>query len=184
MLFTCFTDPVILNPNTAHPCLKLSDNLTEVMCQDQHEQLPENPERFDHYLWVLGSEGFKSGTHCWEVEVENSAEWALGVVTGCVRKHFYRAGVWKSLCQNGRYGASAYGKSTIIFRLEKDLQRIRVLLDWDNGHVLFSDPITGRNLKIFFYNFTDKVYPYFCNQCKTHPLRILPESVRESDCRT
>ncbi|KAK3548979.1 hypothetical protein QTP70_024802, partial [Hemibagrus guttatus] len=171
----CKYYPVVLNPNTAHPRLSLSDDLTMFVCQDQHKQLPENPERFEHHLWVLGTEGFNSGTHNWEVMVENSVEWALGVVTGYKTRGFYYAGVWKSHYQNAVYGASASDGSTTILKLKKDLQRIRVELDWDHGHISFSDPITGRNLKTFWYNFTDRVYPYFCNQCVLYPLRILPE---------
>lgn len=166
---------MILNPNTAHPRLNLSDNLTMFVCQDQHKQLPENPERFEHHLWVLGSEGFNSGTHSWEVEVENSVEWALGAVTGYKTRGFYYVGVWKSHYQNARYGASASNSSTTILDLKMDLQRIRVELDWDHGRIAFSDPITGHNLKTFWYNFNDRVYPYFCNQCVLYPLRILPE---------
>ncbi|XP_060780324.1 E3 ubiquitin-protein ligase TRIM35-like [Neoarius graeffei] len=181
--------PVILNPNTAHPRLYLSDDLTEFVCQDEHEELPENPERFDHHMWVLGSDGFNSGTHCWEVNVENSVEWALGVVTGHVGKRgFYRVGVWKSHYQNATYGVDASEGSATILKLKKDLKRIRVQLDYDHGHISFSDPTTGRNLKTFFYSFTDSVYPYFCNQCKLYPLRILPAktsvSVERSNCIT
>ncbi|XP_046719889.1 zinc-binding protein A33-like isoform X1 [Silurus meridionalis] len=168
--------PVILNPNTAHPRINLSHGLTEFVCQDRYEQFPQNPERFEHHLWVLGSEGFISGTHCWEVGVENNAEWALGVVTGDVKKrNFYSAGVWKSHYQNMTYGASASGGSTTILRLNKGLQRIRVQLDWDHGHISFSDPITGHNLKTFSNSFKGRVYPYFCNQCDLYPLKILPE---------
>lgn len=189
MSFTSFTDPVVLNPNTAHPRLNLSDDLSMFVCQDQYEWLPENPERFNHHLWVLGSEGFNSGNHSWEVELENSAEWALGVTTDDISKRcFYSAGVWKSRCQNVMYGASASGGATTILKLKKDLQRIRVDLDWDHGRISFLDPVTGHNLKTFFYNFTDTVYPYFCNQCDLYPLRILPEetfiSVEQSGCST
>lgn len=166
---------MILNPNTAHPRLSLSGDLTTFVCQARHEQLPENPERFEHHLWVLGSEGFNSGTHSWDVKVENSKEWALGIVTGNVKRHFYRAGVWKSHYQNVTYGASNSEGSTSILKLNQDLQRIRVQLDWANGLISFSDPITGQNLQTFSYNFTDSVYPYFCNLCELYPLRILPK---------
>ncbi|XP_029594139.1 tripartite motif-containing protein 35-like [Salmo trutta] len=58
--------PVILDPNTAHPCLILSDDLTSMRFSDEIRLLPDNPERFDNYGMVLGSEGSDSGTHSWD----------------------------------------------------------------------------------------------------------------------
>ncbi len=73
--------PVILDPNTAHRALVLSDDLISVRYSDDDQPVPDNPERFDRCLCVLGSEGFNSGTHCWDVEVKQSSVWSLGVTT-------------------------------------------------------------------------------------------------------
>ncbi|XP_038160050.1 tripartite motif-containing protein 35-like [Cyprinodon tularosa] len=56
--------PVILDPNTAHPGLRLTKHLTGVKWGESQE-LPDNPERFNSSSIVLGSEGFTSGIHSW-----------------------------------------------------------------------------------------------------------------------
>ncbi|XP_065327888.1 E3 ubiquitin-protein ligase TRIM35-like [Pelmatolapia mariae] len=67
--------PVILDPNTAHPRLYLSDDLTSVRRGDTKQQLPDNPERNTYSATVFGSEGFSSGKHSWVVEMGDHPEW-------------------------------------------------------------------------------------------------------------
>lgn len=74
--------PIILDPNTAHPTLHLSMDLNSVRHAEQPLERPENPERFSKAVFVLGSEGFSSGTHCWDMEVEDHPNWIIGAVKG------------------------------------------------------------------------------------------------------
>uniref|UniRef100_A0A8B9H3H6 Uncharacterized protein n=1 Tax=Astyanax mexicanus TaxID=7994 RepID=A0A8B9H3H6_ASTMX len=170
-----FPAPVILDSNTAHRRLALSNDLTSFVCQDEHRQIPENPERFDHHLWVLGSEGFSSGSHYWDVEVENCKEWALGVVTGAMQKgKTFFSGIWKCHYENILYGASSTGGPTDILKVRGSLRKIRVQLDWDEGKALFYNLNNGRPLQTFSHKFTAPVFPYFCNQCKTSMPTSIP----------
>ncbi|XP_051743928.1 nuclear factor 7, brain-like isoform X2 [Ctenopharyngodon idella] len=159
--------PVILDPNTAHPSLVLSDDLTIMACGLINQLLPNNPERFDKYLCVLGSEGFNSGTHCWDVEVDERSSWSLGVTTASKRRKgrvFFNADVWSVM----------YGPFQLPgFRVKQKLECVRVDLDYDRGTVSFSDPVTNTHLHTFTTTFTIPVFPFFYSQ---FPLRISPLS--------
>ncbi|CAM5092287.1 unnamed protein product, partial [Natator depressus] len=56
---------VSLDPDTAHPSLKVSENRRSVKWRGLQQDVPDNPERFDSETCVLGSEGFASGRHYW-----------------------------------------------------------------------------------------------------------------------
>ncbi|XP_052462985.1 nuclear factor 7, ovary-like [Carassius gibelio] len=157
--------PVILDPNTARPDLVLSDDLTSVRWSGNKQPLPDNPERFDYYSCVLGSEGFNSGTHCWDVEVKESLGWRLGVTTASNQRKgrvFFNTDVWSVQCGwSNQFG----------FPVKQDLERVRVYLDYERGTVSFYDPVTTTHLHSFTTNFTDTLFPFFFS---TDSLRILP----------
>ncbi|XP_051722886.1 nuclear factor 7, brain-like isoform X2 [Ctenopharyngodon idella] len=157
--------PVILDPNTVSPRLVLSDDLTSVRYSRIIQPLPDNPERFDWYECVLGSEGFNSGTHCWDVEVKESSDWTLGVTTASNQRKgggFFNTDVWS--VSNGCTAGSS-------FRVNQDLDRVRVNLDYDRGRVSFSDPVTNTHLHTFTTTFTHTLFPFFW--CHDGSLRIL-----------
>ncbi|XP_030648148.1 uncharacterized protein LOC115828326 [Chanos chanos] len=168
--------PVILDPNTAHPQLILSEDLTSVRLSDERQQLPNNPERFDKYPCVLGSEGFNSGTHCWDVNVENTTEWDVGVATESNQRkgRGVHDGIWRVGYGSGRYQSCSPGQKLITLTFKKKLRRIRVQLDWDRGKVSFSDPLTNIHIHTFTHTFTERMFPFFFDAFKLSPLRILP----------
>ncbi|KAM3590577.1 uncharacterized protein V6R79_012112 [Siganus canaliculatus] len=58
---------VTLDSSTAHPRLLMSEDMKSVRCGDRHQLLPDNMERFDRVVCVLGRELISSGRHYWEV---------------------------------------------------------------------------------------------------------------------
>ncbi|XP_062307321.1 E3 ubiquitin-protein ligase TRIM35-like [Osmerus eperlanus] len=153
--------PVILDPNTASPWLSLSDDLTSVRYTGSW-QLPDNPERNTKYTTVLGSEGFSSGKHSWEVEVGDHPHWNIGVARESVdRKGEIKVspkyGVWCIKQMSGKY-TNGLGKT---LPLKRRLQSIRVQLDWDRREVSFYDPEDMTHIHTDKDSFTEKLYPYF-----------------------
>ncbi|KAL7859121.1 hypothetical protein SRHO_G00142680 [Serrasalmus rhombeus] len=169
--------PVTLDPNTAYPYLHLSDDLTAVENRNQRSSLPDNPERFDECLCVLGSEGFNSGIHCWDVQVRDSENWSLGVITesGPRKGISFWGSVWSLLKDksSNTIWIRCPGQSDHSFTPKEKPQRVRVQLDWDRGKVTFTDLLTNTHLHTITHTFTQRVLPYFYNR-SVHPLRILP----------
>ncbi|KAL6483756.1 hypothetical protein MHYP_G00086280 [Metynnis hypsauchen] len=169
--------PVTLDPNTAHPDHHVSDDLTAVEDRNQRSSLPDNPERFDEYACVLGSEGFNSGIHCWDVQVGDSDSWSLGVMTESVKRKgdsFWNS-AW-SLEYNKKRNKNwirCPGQPRHYITPTEKLQRVRVQLDWDRGNVTFIDLLTNTHLHTITHTFTERVLPFFSN-ISLHPLRILP----------
>ncbi|XP_044187199.1 nuclear factor 7, brain-like [Thunnus albacares] len=169
--------PVILDPNTADPRLYLSDDLTSVRRGDTKQQLPDNPERHTNYTNILGSEGFSSGKHSWEVEVGDHPRWNVGLAKESVDRKGKRHaspeyGIWCLLHENGKYN-NGRGETVSV---KKSLQRIRVQLDYDRGEVSFYDPEDMTHIYTHRDTFTEKLFPYFCicpaGDAKTTDIKI------------
>ncbi|XP_049438107.1 nuclear factor 7, ovary-like [Epinephelus fuscoguttatus] len=169
--------PVILDPNTARPEYILSEDLTSVRSGDKRT-LPDNPERFDSFISVLGSEGFNSGSHCWECGVGNDNTWALGVMKESVRrKGKIPTGFWGIYFFDGKYMAASPPLSDKVLSVRKELRRIRVHLDFDKGKLSFYDLDTDTHIHTFTHTFTDRLFPYIATLSEL-PGKILPSTVR------
>uniref|UniRef100_A0A8C4DB23 Uncharacterized protein n=1 Tax=Dicentrarchus labrax TaxID=13489 RepID=A0A8C4DB23_DICLA len=162
--------PVILDPNTVYQKLILSEDLTSVR-RGEKQQLPDNPERFDYSWSVLGSEGFNSGTHSWDVEVGDSIFWILGVLAESVqRKGYIRSGLWRILFSGGKY----YAWSPSAPETDLVPEKVWVFVDYEESLVSFYDVDTGA---LIYFN--EKLYPLF-NPCNNDdgknsvPLIICP----------
>lgn len=172
-----YSVPITLDPNTANPLLSISDDLTSVTIRDEEQKLPDNPERLDACLCILGSQGFNSGTHWWDVEVGDCEAWSLGVMAeSAERKENInsRGGLWYIWYYDGEYGGGSTPQPHSLLSLEHKLQRIRVQLEWDKGKLLFSDPLTGTHIHTFAHQFTDKLLPYLAVGSAKSPLKVLP----------
>ncbi|XP_035517697.1 E3 ubiquitin-protein ligase TRIM39-like, partial [Morone saxatilis] len=146
--------------------------LTSVRC-GEGQKLPKNPERIDFYPSVLGSEGFNSGTHSWDVEVGSSPVWAVGVLAESVLNNVDRlSGLFRIVFCDGEYTADSDPDHPTVLPITKKFQRIRVKLDWNRKKLSFSDADTDTHIHTFTHPFTERLFPYF-NTVNTHPLKVI-----------
>uniref|UniRef100_A0A2K5F1Z6 Butyrophilin subfamily 2 member A1 n=1 Tax=Aotus nancymaae TaxID=37293 RepID=A0A2K5F1Z6_AOTNA len=143
---------VVLDPDTAHPELFLSEDRRSVRRGAFRQSVPDNPERFHSQPCVLSRESFTSGKHYWEVEVENVLEWTVGVCRDSVE----RKGEFLLLPQNGFWTLEMFGNQyralsspERILPLKESLCRLGVFLDYEAGDVSF-------------YNMRDRSHIYTC----------------------
>ncbi|XP_072551931.1 zinc-binding protein A33-like [Salminus brasiliensis] len=175
--------PFTLDPNTAHPNLLLSDELSSV-CHGKRQHLPDNPERCSSRMAVLASTGFTSGKHCWDVEVGGNREWYIGVAQESIKRKTSvflnpSEGFWVIGLNNGdTYWAQMSPRTRLI--LKRKPQRITVELDYEKGKVVFLNAADGSTIYTFRDKFTERVFPYFSpgiHKEGKYPLKICPLKV-------
>ncbi|XP_031431874.1 E3 ubiquitin-protein ligase TRIM35-like [Clupea harengus] len=175
--------PVVLDPNTANSSLIVSEDLTSLKRTDPRQTLPDNPERFDlnAYYCVLGSEGFNSGSHYWDVEVGHSPGWCVGVTTESNQrkgdtfswKRVWRVGYkFEEYDECKTFNELRWHVTGPVHILKQNLHTLRVHLDLDKGQLSFSDPLQNTHLHTFKHTFTEKVLPFFRSAFSS--LSILP----------
>uniref|UniRef100_A0A8C3T1W2 Uncharacterized protein n=1 Tax=Chelydra serpentina TaxID=8475 RepID=A0A8C3T1W2_CHESE len=127
-----------LDPDTAHPHLVLSEDGKTVRCGCLRKKLPNTTKRFDYERCVLGSEGFTSGRHCWEVEVQGG--WAVGVARESVGRKGEisfnpEGGIWAVEYWKGQYWALTDPLTPLPLWWVP--RRIWIYLDYEQGQVAF-----------------------------------------------
>uniref|UniRef100_G1PHM7 Butyrophilin subfamily 3 member A3 n=1 Tax=Myotis lucifugus TaxID=59463 RepID=G1PHM7_MYOLU len=157
---------VILDPDTTHPNLFISEDQRSLNCTLERQRLPDNPKRFQDRYCVLGCESFTSGRHFWEVEVGDRKEWHLGVCREIVERKYYATitpenGFWTIVLLGGhefQARTDPRSKLTVVNRLK----RVGVFLDYERGEVSFYDAINGSHIFTFPQaSFSGPLRPFF-----------------------
>ncbi|KAL6109809.1 uncharacterized protein ACO6RY_12863 [Pungitius sinensis] len=174
------SNPVVLNPNTASPWLSLSADLSSVMESSERLVVPDNPERFDPCVFVLGAEGYISGKHRWDVIVGENPKWIVGVCKESVpRKRKFTVstsrGVWALGLSKGVYTVSTPERTELP--VQQRPERIRVKLDFDKGEVSFWDGGTTKHLATLKHKFDERIFPIVGPGLYSTPTTLAPAKI-------
>lgn len=178
-LISCLIAPVTLDPNTAHPCLVLSDDLTSLHYSKQPSCCPDNPERFHISAEVVSMTVLGSGRHHWVVETGSNQDWLLGVASFSVARNAEISarpenGFWTLCFRDGEFRAMTSPPTQLT--VTRPPKQVKVQLDYNKGMVSFFDPSDDTLIYAFSHIFKEALFPYFYTQ-SSHPLRIMPEKV-------
>ncbi|XP_053537686.1 nuclear factor 7, brain [Ictalurus punctatus] len=177
---------VTLDPDTAHPKLILSDDGKQVTCGDKRQDLPDNPERFDYCVCILGKEGFSSGRFYYEVQVRGKTKWDLGVDRESINRKGKitlspEDGYWCVRMRN-KTEYEALDSARVSLSLKPAPQKVGVFVDYEEGLISFYDVDVKSHIYSFTgQTFTEKLYPFFspCSNSggkNSAPLIICPVS--------
>ncbi|XP_053865605.1 butyrophilin subfamily 3 member A3-like isoform X2 [Malaclemys terrapin pileata] len=177
------TDNITLDAGTAHPNLSIAGDKKNFKHEAQPRQVPPNPQRFDSTVCVLGSEGFSSGEHYWEVDVGISTDWDLGVARKSIQRKGKlslspKEGFW-ALGLSGRdYWAKTDPWTRVM--VQKKPKKIGVYLNYQEKQMTFFN-VTDMSVLFTFKDcsFSGEVYPFFKNSHKETIMRI--SSIKEED---
>ncbi|KAM6962113.1 uncharacterized protein LKV04_020992 [Tautogolabrus adspersus] len=158
-----FAKDVSLDPDTAHPCLVLSDDGKQVYCGDVKQNLQDGSKRFLSASNVLGKQSFSSGRFYYEVQVKGKTSWDLGVVKDSIdRKGSINAspenGYWTICLRNGQ----KLQASGIHLCVKSQPNKVGVFVDYGERSVSFIDVDSADIIHTFTEcSFTEKLYPFF-----------------------
>ncbi|KAK7165951.1 hypothetical protein R3I93_005894 [Phoxinus phoxinus] len=156
---------VILDRDSAHPRLIISEDGKQVRCCDRYQMVPDTLERFDRVVCVLGRQGISSGCQYWEVLVGEKTDWDLGIA----RRSINRKGKIAANPANGFWFLSLRDKNEYVFRTEPPTpininpkpQSVGVYVDYEKGQLSFYNAETKSLIFALTDSFTETIYPFF-----------------------
>ncbi|XP_016414364.1 tripartite motif-containing protein 16-like, partial [Sinocyclocheilus rhinocerous] len=184
---------LMLDPNTAHTRLILSDENRKITRVFEDQPYPDHPERFDGVTQVLCVESL-TGCCYWEAEWSGDNAVISVSYKGINRKGGGRDSVfgyndksWNLICFNNRFTVRHSDNDTVIPAVHSSSNRAGVYLDVSAGSLSFyrvSDTHTLTHLHTLNTTFTEPlcagfwVYPdssmSLCN-IKQPPVRIISD---------
>ncbi|XP_040203923.1 E3 ubiquitin-protein ligase TRIM11-like [Rana temporaria] len=154
---------ILLDEDTANNDVFISYDKKTASRSGGLQNRPHSWKRFRDYNQVLGSQSFSSGRHYWEVDVQRSNNWIIGMCYANIHrygKNSYIGDNNKSwgLDRKGKKYRAAHDEEVTELPYNIPTNRIRVYLDYEAGQLSFyvCDPLC--HLHTFTATFTKPLY--------------------------
>lgn len=179
-------ESVTLDPDTAHPNLILSEDLTQVRFSDRKNNLPDNPLRFAEWYCVLGKQKISTGKFYFEVAVGGKTAFEVGVAKESVERKGHNLqilenGYWLLYYSgDGSYKVkcdSMWDDQEVVSPIRPPPEKVGVFVDYDEGVIAFYD--AGISSLIWSFtecSFTENLLPLLnpCKEPKAPPMKLNP----------
>lgn len=154
---------VILDPDTAHCNLILSDDGRQVSCSVPEKDATSDQHRFTYLPGVLASEGFDTGRHFWHVAVNKY--WTIGVTRDSAKRQgsFSISVVQGYWCLEKHNYLSVLEKNKFFLDVPQP-EVVGVCVDVDEKWVSFYNAVSKAVIytwKDMNFNESEKIYPVF-----------------------
>ncbi|XP_026219182.1 NACHT, LRR and PYD domains-containing protein 12-like [Anabas testudineus] len=164
-----YTCELIVDPNTAHKNVVLSDNNRKVLLSVEKQPYADHPDRFDWCYQVLCTAG-QSGRSYWEVDWEGGVD--IGVTYRGLRRSGARDGSrlgWNEkswsveFTDTGYYAWHSNIRTALLPPPHSLSKRVGVYLDWSAGTLSYHSVSPDSLVHLYTFNctFTEPLYPGF-----------------------
>ncbi|KAM6937294.1 tripartite motif-containing protein 14 [Xenentodon cancila] len=167
----------LLDADTAHPKLQLSDDNRKVTYSEAQQVYTEHESRFSSFPQVLASCDLEGGRWYWEVDVSiDDGRWKVGLCESRMERKGqkdssrlgFNSSSWCLACDRKKLEA-LHNKESVPVKAD-GLQRVGVFLDFQEGSLSFFNVTPGGSLALlhsYKHRFSSPVYPAF-SVSKTH----------------
>ncbi|XP_069822128.1 E3 ubiquitin/ISG15 ligase TRIM25-like [Dendropsophus ebraccatus] len=159
---------IILDINTASNNLLISRNLKTATRTTSNQNRVETAKRFEGYQ-VMGSRGFSSGRHYWDVDISGSGQWRVGVCYPSIDRRGHKSYIGynnKSWCLYGMRGDDTLViHDSSVNKLPQQISSdiVRICLDYEAGQLYFYELCDHmKPICAFTPIFTEPLHPVLC----------------------
>ncbi|XP_077346516.1 nuclear factor 7, ovary-like [Lithobates pipiens] len=154
---------ILLDEDTAHTDVAISYDKKTATKTGPYQLRLDTEERFVDCNQVLGSRSFSSGKHYWEVDLQRSNDWIIGMCYASIDRSggdslIGRNDVSWGLGSKGSKYKAVHDKNEMVLRYVVPGKRVRVYLDYEAGQISFYMGAPLRHLHTFTATFTEPLY--------------------------